>query len=291
MAQRLTKKEREESVDAKELERLYAKAQEIREKIVRVTEKCGGGHIGGSLSQTDIVVALYHKFMNIDPKKPHWEDRDRFVLSKGHGGIGHAVVLGDLGFFPEKELDKFNKTGSPFGMHLDRTKVLGVDASTGSLAHGLAIGLGMALGARLTGKKWRTYIVISDGECHEGTIWEAALAGAQFKITNATVFLDRNRLTIDGFTEEIMKLEPLAEKWKAFGWNVITVDGHDMAQICEAVDASFAEKDKPTIIIANTVKGKGVDYMENVPKWHYGGLDSDMAKKALDSIKKNSRKK
>ncbi len=270
----------------KELKTLTDKARQIREKLIHVTEVCGGAHIGGSLSQTDILVALYHKYMKIDPKKPHWPDRDRFILSKGHGGVGHAVVLGDLGFFPEKDLDKFNKTGTAFGMHLDRAKVAGVDASTGSLAHGIGIGLGMALGARMAGKKWRTYIVISDGECQEGATWEGALAGAQFKLTNCTVIVDRNRFTIDGATEDLMAIEPLDKKWEAFGWRALRIDGHDFEQICGALDASLAEKEKPCIIIADTVKGKGVDFMENQAKWHYGGLDDENAAKAMASIKK-----
>lgn len=270
-----------------EVKRLKAIALRIREKIVHVTQTSGGGHLGGSLSQTDILVALYHKYMRVDPKNPKWEDRDRIVVSKGHGGIGHACVLGDMGFFDEKTLEKFNKTESPFGMHLDRSKVPGVDASTGSLAHGFAIGLGFAHGARLAGKDWHTYIIISDGELHEGTSWEAFLSGAQFKITNATVFVDFNKLTIDGFTSQIMNLEPIHTKLEAFGWYVQRIDGHDFHQICAAIENAKAETARPSVIICDTVKGKGVDFMENVPKWHYGGLDNELAEKALASLRKN----
>ncbi len=272
----------------KELTQLKDKARNIRERIVGVTKACGGTHIGGALSQTDILVAIYYKFIKVDPKKPDWAGRDRFILSKGHGGVGHAVILGDLGFFPDKDLDKFNRTGSRFGMHLDRTKVPGVDASTGSLAHGLAIGLGMALGARLANKKWHTYVVVSDGECHEGTTWEATMAAAQFKLTNFTCVLDRNGLTIAGLTEELMAIEPLKEKFESFGWRVVSIDGHDFNEICDAIEQSKKEKEKPLIIIANTVKGKGVDFMELQSKWHYGGLNDEMAKKALSSIRKMS---
>ena len=275
------------AVTKQEITKLNKKAKQIRKRIIEVTERCGGAHIGGAMSQTDILVALYYKYMNIDPKKPHWPGRDRFILSKGHGGVGHAVILGDLGFFPDKDLDKFNKTGSCFAMHLDRTKVKGVDASTGSLAHGLAIAQGMAMGARLTKKKWHTYVVMSDGEMHEGTTWEAALSGAMFKLTNLTAIVDRNMLTIDGRTEDVMEIEPLKEKWEAFGWRALEIDGHDMKQLCDAVEQSHKEKEKPFVIIAKTIKGKGIDFMEDLAKWHYAGLDSEMAKKALESVEKS----
>ncbi|RJO71585.1 MAG: transketolase [Myxococcales bacterium] len=265
---------------------LYNKAREIREKIVWVTEKCGGSHIGGAMSQTDLLVSLYYNRLRINPKDYKWEDRDRFILSKGHGGVGHAVILGDLGFFPEKDLADFNKTGSPFGMHLDYLKVPGVDASTGSLGHGLSIAIGMALGACLQGFQWRTYCLLGDGECNEGTIWEAAMSASHYKIYNMTTIVDRNKFMIDGPTESVMGLEPFAKKWEAFGWRVIEIDGHDLDQIDDAFDAVEAEKTKPTVIIANTIKGKGVDFMEDQAKWHYAGLDSEMSKKAIEAIRK-----
>ncbi|MCB9478057.1 MAG: transketolase [Deltaproteobacteria bacterium] len=276
---------------AEELKMLQDKAYQIRRRIVQVTERSGGGHLGGSLSQTDILVALYYKYMNINKDDPRWPERDRFVLSKGHGGLGHGVILGDLGYVADEDLDKFGKTGSIFGMHLDRHKVPGVDASTGSLAHGFGIGLGFALGARLKGLPWHTYIVLSDGELHEGTIWEAAMAGAQFNLTNQTTFIDRNRLMIDGFTEDIMKLEPLQDKWAAFGWNVMRIDGHDFNQICQATEDAKKVTDKPTVIICDTVKGKGVEFMEDERKWHYGGLDDAMAKDALASLDEGKKKR
>jgi transketolase len=273
-------------LDANELKRLKDRAKKIREDIVIVTEKCGGSHVGGSMSQTDILVALYHKFMTFDPKKPDDPNRDRFILSKGHGGVGHAVVLGDLGCFPKESLYDFNKTGSPFGMHLDANKVIGVDASTGSLGHGLGIGLGMAMGARLKGETWHTYVVLGDGECNEGSIWEAAMSASHYKVTNLTCFVDRNMLMIDGRTEEVMGIEPFRQKWEAFGWRVLEADGHDFNSLSDAIETSLAETEKPVVIIANTVKGKGVDFMENDVKWHYAGLDSEMAKKALESIRR-----
>jgi transketolase len=208
------------------------------------------------------------------------------VSSKGHGGVWHAAVLADLGFFPREELDSFNKTGSPFGMHLDCLKVKGVDASTGSLGHGLAIGNGMAYGARLARKDWHTYVVLGDGECNGGPVWESAMATSHFKLSNLTAFVDRNQLSIDGFTEDIMAVEPLKDKWVAFGWNALEIDGHDFDQICEAIDGALGEKNRPTVVIARTVKGKGVDFMENEAGWHYAGLDEAMRDKALQSLQK-----
>lgn len=263
---------------------LLKKAKLIREEIIKITEICGGSHIGGALSQTDIMVYLYYHLMNFDPKNPNWEDRDRFILSKGHGGVGHAAILGDLGCFDKKQLDDFNKTHSPFGMHLDANKVAGVDASTGSLGHGPGIGIGMAIGARLQNKKWHTYCMVGDGECNEGSVWEAAMAGAHYKVTNFTLIVDRNDLMIDGPTEKIMALEPLDEKFKSFGWNVIEIDGHDFDQIADGLEKSLSETEKPTVILARTVKGKCVDFMEGGVKWHYAGLDSEASRKALDSV-------
>lgn len=271
-------------LEPSEKKRLQDKARELRAEIVEVTYACGGTHIGGALSQHDILVALYYKFMNIDPKRPDWPDRDRFVLSKGHGGVGHAVILGDKGFFDRKLLPDFNKTGSPFGMHLDRLKVPGVDASTGSLGHGFAIAVGMALGARLAKKRYRVYCLIGDGECHEGSVWEAAMAAGHYRLTNLTCFVDRNGFCLDGPTEEVMKLEPLDAKFEAFGWRVLKIDGHDFDQICDAIETAHAETERPVMIIARTVKGKGVDFMENKTAWHYGGIDEEMKRKALESI-------
>ncbi len=275
-------------LEAAERQELKNKARKIREEIVLVTESCGGSHLGTALSQTEVLTLLYFKMMKIDPKNPQMEDRDRFVLSKGHGGVGHAVVLAEAGYFPRADLDDFNKTGSRFGMHLDGNKVEGVDASTGSLGHGLGIAVGMAMGARLKGADWWTYCMIGDGESNEGSIWEAAMSAAHHKVTNMTLFLDRNKLMIDGPTEEVMGLEPLAKKWEAFGWNVIEVDGHDFDQIYDGIEASKKEKEKPTVLICNTIKGKGVDFMEDKVQWHYAGLDSAMTQQALEAIRRNN---
>ena len=272
-------------LDAAEKKRLKDKARELREKIVDVTYTCGGAHIGGAFSQHEILVALYYKYLKLDPKNPAWDARDRFVLSKGHGGVGHAVILGDKGFFDPALLKDFNKTGSPFGMHLDRLKVPGVDFSTGSLGHGQALSVGCALGARMQGKTYHTWCVLSDGECDEGSVWEAAMAAAHFKLTNVTWVLDNNGFSLDGPVDQIMKLSPIDQKFESFGWRVIPIDGHDFDQICAAFDAALAEKEKPVLIWAKTVKGKGVSFMESKTGWHYGGLDDQTREKALADIR------
>ena len=272
-----------------ELRMLKKQAMKIRKDIVDVTGWCGGAHIGGAMSQTDVLTLLYWKYLSVDPERPDWEDRDRFVLSKGHGGVGMVVVLANKGYFPLDDLREYNHFKSAFGMHLDSKKVRGVDASTGSLGHGLSQAVGMALGARVLGKPWHTYCMVGDGECNEGSIWEAAMSASHYKLSNLTVFVDRNHLMIDGFTEDIMGLEPMAAKWAAFGWTVKEVDGHNLEALAEAVDFALAHKEGPVAIIADTVKGKGVDFMENDPAWHYGGLSVELtarAKQALERVEK-----
>lgn len=271
-------------VTEQEVQDLTRTAAKIRRDIVDVTGWSGGAHIGGALSQTDVLIILYYKYLRIDPQNPDWDDRDRFVLSKGHGGVGHAAVLADKGYFDPELLKEFNHSGSPFGMHLDGNKVPGVDVSTGSLGHGLSQAVGLALGARVRGKSWMTYCVVGDGECNEGSIWEAAMAASHYKLGNLIAFVDRNGLMIDGPTEDVMGIEPLVDKWVAFGWTVKVVDGHSFPELAEAIDVALDHKDGPVVIIAKTVKGKGVDFMENDPSWHYGGLDSGLIAQAKQSI-------
>ena len=271
---------------ASERKRLQDMARRNRERLVEIAARCGGGHVGGSLSQAEILVALYCRHMKIDPRNPDWPERDRFILSKGHGGLGYAALLGDLGYFDPEELADFNKTHSRFGMHLDRHNVRGVEASTGSLGHGLGMAVGMALGARLQGWKWHTYCLVGDGECNEGIIWEAAMAASHYRLTNLTIIVDRNGLMIDGPTEQVMALEPFAEKWRAFGFKVLEINGHDFDEIGDAIEQSLAEKGRPVVIIAKTVKAKGVDFMENMASCHYASLDAETTAKALESIRR-----
>ena len=267
-----------------ELGELKRTAAKIRRDIVDVTGWSGGAHVGGSLSMVDMLVLLYWKYLRVDPARPDWEDRDRFVLSKGHGGVGHAVVLANKGYFPMEDLKTFNETGSKLGMHLDGAKAKGVDASTGSMGHGLCQALGMALGARVLKKDTRVFCIIGDGESNEGSIWEAAMAAAHYKTPNLVAFLDRNHYMIDGYTEDVMSLEPLADKWRAFGWETRAVDGHDVAALAEAIEFAIAWDKGPVMLLCDTVKGKGVDFMEAKAAWHYGGLSAEMVAKAKQSI-------
>jgi len=263
---------------------LENKAHELRHLCLNTVVWAGSGHVGGSLSSMDIMTVLFHKHMMVDPKNPKWEDRDRFVLSKGHCGVGFAPVLADKGYFDKELLKEYNHTGSPLGMHLDSTKVPGVDASTGSLGHGLPIALGMALAARVTGKKYMTYCLIGDGECDEGVIWEAAMSISHYKATNVITIVDRNKCMMDGKTEDIMQLEPFADKWRAFGFEVLEIDGNNIVAIDEALSTAKEFKEKPVVIIAHTTKGCGVNFMEDNYRWHYGGLDEDKLKEAQNSL-------
>lgn len=267
-----------------ELGELRRTAAKIRRDIVDVTGWSGGAHVGGSLSMVDMLVLLYWKYLRVDPARPDWEDRDRFVLSKGHGGVGHAVVLANKGYFPMEDLKTFNETGSKLGMHLDGAKAKGVDASTGSMGHGLCQALGMALGARVLKKDTRVFCIVGDGESNEGSIWEAAMAAAHYKTPNLVAFLDRNHYMIDGYTEDVMSLEPLADKWRAFGWETRVVDGHDLSALAEAIEFAIAWDQGPVMLLCDTVKGKGVDFMEAKAAWHYGGLSAEMVAKAKQSI-------
>ncbi|MBI5593936.1 MAG: transketolase [Deltaproteobacteria bacterium] len=274
------------AVSEQEIKELEEIAKNTRKDIVNVTVWAGGAHIGGALSMVEILVILYYKYLNVDPANPDKPDRDRFILSKGHGGVGYASVLARKGFFDFDLLKTFNQFKSPFGMHLDANKVKGVDVSTGSLGHGLPMAVGLSLGARLRKESWKIYCLLGDGECNEGTVWEAAMAARQFNVTNMITIVDRNQLMIDGRTEEIMGLEPFADKWKAFGFIVKEVDGHSFKELAEAIDFAGNQDEAPVVIIANTKKGRGVAYMEDNVKWHYGSMNSTLAEQARESIDK-----
>jgi len=267
-----------------ERQELQTLAKKIRRHIADVTGWSGGAHIGGALSMVDILTLLYWKYMKVDPANPKWAERDRLVLSKGHGGVGHAVVLAHKGYFNPEELRKFNETGSMLGMHLDSLKVPGCEASTGSMGHGLPQAVGMALGARVLKKDWKVYCIIGDGESNEGSIWEAAMSASHYKLDNLIVIQDRNHMMIDGPTEEVMSLEPLGDKWRAFGFETQEVNGHDLDQLAAAIEKAHTTKGKPHMLLCDTVKGKGVDFMENDPAWHYGGLSAELVEKAKRSI-------
>lgn len=269
-----------------EKKRLSDIARELRLTIIDVMAWSGGAHVGGSLSITDLLTILYFKYLQIDENNPCWEDRDRFILSKGHAAAGYIPVLAKKGFFPQDELKSFNHFGSPFAMHPDSRKVVGCDVSAGSLGHGLSMAAGIGLGARYLKKSFRTVCLLGDGECCEGSVWEAAMSISHFKLTNVITVVDRNRLMIDGKTEDVMALEPFADKWRAFGFDVIEIDGHDFEQLDGAFERAWSAAEKPVLVLANTVKGKGVDFMENNVVYHYASGDTAMCDRAKASILK-----
>lgn len=264
-----------------ELEKI---ACEIRQDIISMVHESQSGHPGGSLSSADILTALYFKEMNVDPKNPKWEDRDRFVLSKGHASPVLYATLAKKGYFPKEELMKFRKVGAILQGHPEMKAIPGVDMSTGSLGQGLAAANGMALAAKIDKKDYRVYSVVGDGESQEGMIWEAAMLASHYKLDNLTVFLDNNGLQIDGKNIDVMNVEPLDEKFKAFGWNVLKINGHDLGEIFSALEESKKMKGKPTIIIARTVKGKGVCFMENKAEWHGNAPNDEQTKEAIEEL-------
>jgi len=230
------------------------------------------GHYSSTFSCADLFATLYYHTLRIDPTRPDWPDRDRFVLSKGHAMIGLYPVLADLGYFDPAMLDDYTRLGSPFADHPDMTRTPGADFSSGSLGHGLAVSVGMALAGRVDHREYRVWCMTGDGELAEGTIWEAAMAAAQFKLGNLVWLVDKNQMALDGYTEDVMNIDPLDKKIEAFGFDVRVIDGHDLDQIVETFDSlPPVSHDRPQAIIANTVKGKGIGYMELNPAWHVGG--------------------
>ncbi len=278
------------SFDKAEWLRLEKKADEMRRMAIQTAIWGGSGHIGGSLSAMDAMVTLYYRFMKVDPSNPEMEDRDRFILSKGHCAVGYAPILCDLGYFPVDELKIFNLTGAKVGMHLDCNKVKGADCSTGSLGHGLSLAVGFALAGKVKGIDYMNFVLTGDGELNEGSNWEAAMSAAQFKLSNVVVLADMNKCMIDGRVDDEMKVEPVDKKFEAFGFNVIRVDGHNIKELNDAIEASIKNHqdggDKPTAIIMDTFKGEGVDFMKDNYLWHYGSLDDAMEKQANESLDK-----
>jgi transketolase len=257
----------------------------IRRHIIEMTGAAKSGHPGGSLSAVEILVSLYFGgHLRHDSANPQWKERDRFILSKGHACPVLYAVMAECGYTPIDQLKTLRQLGSIYQGHPDRRFIPALEASTGSLGLGLSLGIGMALAARLDGSAARSYVVIGDGESQEGQVWEAAMAGAFHKVDNICAIVDYNRIQLDGFVKDIMELEPLVDKWRGFGWHAIEVDGHDL----EALDAAFTEakatKGKPTILVAHTIKGKGVSFMENNPKWHGVAPSPDEVTAALKEL-------
>ena len=255
-------------LDEAELRVLRRKAWEIRKHILEMVYRANSGHVGGSLGATDLVVALYYHLMSHNPSDPKWPGRDRFILSKGHCTPVIYAVLADCGYFPKADLLTFRRPGSHLQGHPYQPKTPGIEASTGTLGLGLSTGLGMALAARLRGETHCYYILCGDGEIQEGQAWEAAMFANKYKLDNVIAFVDRNYQQTDGFTEDIMPLDPLVPKWEAFGWRTYEIDGNDLRDIVATVEQAKTLKGRPTMIIARTVKGKGVSFMENDAKWH-----------------------
>lgn len=272
------------SISCEIIQELKSKAQIIRRHIIEMITEAGSGHPGGSLSSADIVTALYFHIMNVDSQNPNWPERDRFILSKGHAAPVLYAALAEKGFFAKDELLKLRKTGSMLQGHPDMKVTPGLDMTTGSLGQGLSAANGMALTAKLDNKSYRVYVVMGDGEIEEGQIWEAAMTAAHYKLDNLTAFVDYNGLQIDGPIKEVMSPGDIQKKFEAFGWNAIDIDGHDMKQIINAVEKAKSVKGKPTVIVAKTVKGKGVPFMENQVGWHGKAPTTEQAKEVLDII-------
>jgi transketolase len=273
-----------------EISDLRVLSKKFRIQVLHMFKNAGSGHFGGSYSVVEILTALYFGgILNVDPKRPRWEDRDRLVLSKGHSSATLCAILAEKGFFPSGLLDTFNQLGSPFGQHPDMNKIPGIDMSTGSLGHGLSVAVGMALAARIDCRSYRTFAILGDAEIQSGMTYEAAMAAGNYGLDNLVMILDQNRYTMDGPTEKLMSIEPLEDKFESLKWGVARIDGHDHAQILEALGYLPIEPGKPSAIIADTVKGKGVSFMEETHAWHYKAIDDDQFEKALRELESAGR--
>ena len=259
-------------------------ANDLRCLVARMIRQAGSGHPGGALSAADLVTVLYFSVLRVHPAQPDWPERDRFVLSKGHACPVVYAALARRGFFPEEDLWTLRQMGSHLQGHPDMRKTPGIDATTGSLGQGFSVAAGMALAGKIDKKSYRVYAMLGCGELQEGQVWEAAMASSHHRLDNLTAIVDYNRLQLDGTNAEIMELEPLADKWRAFGWHVIEIDGHDVAQILGALSTAQEVSGEPTVIIARTVKGKGVSFMENEVGWHAGGLTEEQLNQALADL-------
>ena len=259
-------------------------AKTLRRHIIEMTSAAASGHPGGSLSAVEIVTALYFSVMRYKPEEPEWPDRDRFILSKGHAAPLLYSVLAELGYLSTEEICTLRKIDSRLQGHPDKSCTPGLEATSGSLGQGLSIGIGIALAGRLDAKSYRVCVLLGDGECDEGQVWEAAMAAAHFKLDSIVGIVDHNGLQIDGWNKDVMNLEPLPDKWRSFGWNVIEVDGHDFTQILAALEQAQRVKGQPTMIVAHTIKGKGVSFMENNVDFHGKAPTREEAERALREL-------
>jgi transketolase len=252
-------------------------AKQMRIDVTKMFHKWGHGHFGGSFSAVEILTVLFFHAMDVNPKSPEWEDRDRFVMSKGHAAASLFSAMAQKGYFPREWLGRYGELGAELNTHPSKGRVTGLDFSSGSLGHGLPAGLGMAWAAKAHNKSYKTYVLLGDGECHEGMIWEAALGGGAYMLDNLIAVVDRNRMCIAGFTEDWVPLEPFGDKWRSFGWDVYAADGHDVESLASAIDAAKTSiNGKPKVVIADTVKGKGVPEMENNKGWHAHAISDEL---------------
>ena len=267
------------------IEALQQRAKQMRRYVIEVLGGSTGGHYGGALSAADLLSVLYFDTMRYKVDTPRWPDRDRFILSKGHVAVVYCSALSMAGFFPYEHIRaSYNALGSPYAMHCDMTKIVGCDFSAGSLGHGLSAGVGMALAGKIDDKAFRVFVMIGDADLQEGSTWEAAMSAAQYKLDNLCCIVDRNRIGVDGYTEELMGVEPVKDKWISFNWDVRSIDGHDIGQILTAFSDLPDGSGRPRVILANTVKGKGVSFMEDRHQWHYGVCTPEQTKKALEEL-------
>jgi transketolase len=262
---------------------LERKADWIRLETIRLVEIAKSGHYSSVFSCAEMFAALYYRALRLKPTEPQWEDRDRFLLGKGHAAIGQYPILAELGYFPADWLDTYTRLGSPLGDHPDMNKVPGCDFSSGSIGHNLSVGVGMALSARMRGKDYLTWVMLGDGELAEGQVWEAAMAAGHYGLANLIGIVDANGMGLDGTPDEVMEIEPIAAKFASFGWSTSEIDGHDMAAVVAAFDEA-QQADRPHMIVARTKKGKGVGFMETTPYWHLGFLGPADKKVAVDEI-------
>jgi len=271
------------------VEELALLARRLRRTAMEAMIGAGSAHFGGSLSPIEILTALYFGVMRVDPANPSWPDRDRFVLAKGHGGPGLYPVLAERGYFPKEMLSELDKPGGRLPKHVDRLKCPGIEVSTGCMGQGLSTAVGMAIAGKHDKRDYTVYVLTGDGELDSGQVWEAAMCAAKYGLDNLVAIIDRNQIQLDGWTdrnEKVMPLEPLADKWRAFGWHVLEADGHDMGDLMAALRLAKSAKGKPAVIIAHTVKGKGVSFMESATIWHHSGISGEQAEQALKELER-----
>lgn len=269
------------------VDELDRKARELRMDVLRMIYKRGEGHPGGSLSIAEILAALFFHHLRIDPVNPDWPERDRFLLGKGHACATLYAALSRKGFFPGDTLNTFGRLGSSLQGHPDRLKTPGIDMTSGLLGHALSIAVGLGLAARIRGFTYNIYVLLGDGECQAGIIWEGAMAAGKYKLANITTIVDYNDIQNDGPVHEIMPIEPFVAKWESFGFEVMEINGHNMREVLDSLDAAAQIYTKPTVIIAHTTKGKGVSFMENVVSWHSGAPNDDQYAKAISELQGN----